>query len=68
MAIYICNEYPSMKERNRSMKEYRAALEGSVAYNNNEVTITEYGTHAFILAIGIENGKEVHEYIVNKGM
>lgn len=68
MAIYIYNDYPSMKERNKAMMEYRAALEGSIAYDNHEIAITEEGKTAFVLAIGIDNGKDLYEYVTSKGM
>ena len=68
MAIYIYNSYPSMKERNKAMKEYRNALEGSIAYDNHEIAVVEDGKTGFVLAIGIDNGHDVHEYVASKGM
>lgn len=68
MAIYIHNSYPSMKERNKAMNEYREALEGSISYDNHEIAIIEEGKTAFVLAIGIDNGKELYEYVASKDM
>lgn len=66
MAIYIHNGYPNMKERNKNMKEYRAALEGSMAYDNHEIAVIEDGKTGFVLVIGIDNDNDLHEYIGEK--
>lgn len=63
MAIYIHNSYPSIKERNRNMEDYHHALVGSAAYINNEIAILKDGNTGFILAIGMDNDSDLHEYI-----